>query len=94
MNLLMNKLATALVLAGMMAGASPALLAASDVVADCKSLRDLDSYFDADFGNLGQCISFFRTQPADACQLLKEMGLLENFGYANQGECVVDLLSN
>jgi hypothetical protein len=74
------------------AGASAEAAAAADAVSLCKSFREFYSIeFDELYANLGQCVSFFRTYPVDACQLLKEDGLLASFSFASQGECVVNL---
>ena len=41
--------------------------------------------------NQGRCTAFFSTDdPVALCNELDAFGLLELFGYANRGECIVD----
>jgi hypothetical protein len=75
-------------------GVAADAVAGADTVSLCKSFQEFHvTEFDNLYGNLGQCVSFFRTYPVDTCQLLKEYDLLASFGYASQGECVVNLSS-
>lgn len=63
---------------------------ATDVVSYCKSIIQ---YFPNE--SLGNCISFFRSDPnaaaAHFCGILKREGLLAEIGFANMGECVITL---
>lgn len=68
-------------------------IADADLVTLCKSIQiPAPVDFELNFGTIGQCVSFFRTMPVETCQMLKEDGRLGEFGYANQGECVSDVV--
>ncbi|MEN8261182.1 MAG: hypothetical protein ABFS02_11455 [Pseudomonadota bacterium] len=88
-----SKVATGLVLCTLTAGMSGGAMASADTVTLCKSIKTLDPVaFEQNFGNLGQCVSFFGTMPVEGCQILQEEGRLEELGWATQGECVSDLV--
>jgi hypothetical protein len=99
MKLLMNRVATVLVLAGVMAGALPALGASTTLVPvkTCIDLRnnpETSEYFDATFGNLSQCVFQFRQLPVDWCQELKAddvawQGYVDLYQWGNLGDCIV-----
>ena len=88
-----SKAATGLVVCTLMAGMSGGAMANTDLVTLCKSIKILDpDTFEQDFGNLGQCVTFFNLMPVQGCQMLKENGDLGNFDWATQGDCVSDLV--
>lgn len=63
---------------------------ATDVVSYCKLIIQ---YYPNE--SLGNCISFFRSDPnaaaAHFCGFIKNEGLLADFGFANMGDCVITL---
>ena len=89
-----HKVAAGLVLCTLTAGMPGGAIAGADVVKLCKNISKMDDpdIFVDEFGSLGQCTSFFRTYPADACQMLEEEGRLLELGWTTQGDCVSDLV--
>ena len=96
MKIIKNKVATGFVLCALTAGMSGGAMASFDTVSLCKNLKIYDSVtFEAEFGNLGQCVTFFKLMPVEACQMLKEqgnMGVGDEYLWATQGDCVSDLM--